>query len=677
MNAPARVHDVHLSAAYAPRARGSGRRATRAATMILLTSTLAAPAAAQEDAFSLEGLVVTAAPMARSEDAVANHVTILTGERLGRLGGRPLADALRDVPGLDVVRGGSFGGVTSVFLRGGESDHTLVLVDGVQVNQAGGGFDFADLTTDNVERVEIVRGPASALYGSDAVAGVIHVITRTGRGAPRGSFTFEGGSFGRADWSADLQAGTERAAYSLSLARRATAGVLRLNNDHTQTVVSGRARLLADDRTSVGVTLRLTDREYHFPTDGSGAPVDANQFTYMDATTAGLSVRRALTNAVSVEALLGLNETDGGTDDQPDAPADTLGFYGFTSLDHFRRASGELRAHVSLDPAVLTAGVEYEEERQRSFSETLSQFGPSSGRSESERRNLAYFVHATGSMAALSFNAGVRLEDNDRFGRIATWQAGATWRAGGPARTLLRSAAGRAIKEPTFFENFATGFAVGNPDLEPERSASWEVGVEQPLFGDALTLRATWFDQTFEDLIQYAAVPPAAGGPSFYNVAKASSHGLEMALDARRGVLHAGASWTWLDTEVLDSGFDQGQGATFVEGERLLRRPTHAGAFRVGLDLASVSVSAEGRYAGARDDRDFSTFPASPVVLPSHTLLALGATWSVVEPGADRPGLSLELRAENLLDERYEEVLGFPAPGRGAYVGGRVSLGGS
>jgi vitamin B12 transporter len=664
-----------------PRDIASGVAAALVCSIVLslcaVSLVVPSEAASQEDSFSLEGLVVTASPTALAEDAVANHVTVLTGARLGLLGSRPLSDALRGVPGLDVVRGGSFGAVTSVFLRGGESDHTLVLVDGVQVNQAGGGFDFSELTTDNVERVEIVRGPASALYGSDAVSGVIHVITRTGTGAARGSLRLEGGTFGRRDWAADLQGGAARAGYSVALARRATDGVLDLNNRNHQTVLSGNARLLPDDRTSVAVTLRLSDREYHFPTDGSGAAVDENQFTYSDGTTARLAVRRAVTGALSVEALLAINEADGGTDDQPDAPADTLGFYGFTSLDHFRRATGELRAHLALDPAVVTAGFEYEEERQRSFSETLSSFGPSQGRSESERLNLGYFLHAAGSVQSVAFSGGGRLEDNERFGRIVSWQAGATWRAPGGWGTLVRASVGRAIKEPTFFENFATGFALGNPDLDPERSRSWEAGIEQALVDGALTLRATWFDQEFGDLIQYTGAPPALGDPNFYNVAEASSRGMEIDVDGRRGVMHGGASWTWLDTKVLDAGFDEGAGATFVEGERLIRRPSHTASVRAGVSLADVTVTAEGRFVGKRDDRDFATFPASPTVLPSYALVSVGGTWTISHAAGRRPGFALEVRSENLLDEAYQEVLGFRAPGRGIYVGGRVMLGGS
>jgi vitamin B12 transporter len=629
---------------------------------------------AQQDVFELEGLVISASPTPREAESVANHVTVLSGEDLRIAGTRSLADALRLVSGVGVVRNGSFGAVTSIFLRGGESDYTLVLVDGVQVNQAGGGFDFAGLTTDNVERVEIVRGPSSALYGSDAVAGVIHVITRTGRGAPRVNLSFDGGSFGRRDWLADFMAGTERAGYSVSLAHQSSDGVLDFNNGQMNTVLSGSARLRPDDLTQLSVSLRVSDREYHFPTDGSGAVVDRNALTFSGGTVAQVSATRVVTDHISIQALVGLNETDGGTDDAQDSPSDTLGFYGFTSLDHFRRTSGELRGHLTLGEAVVTAGVELEEERQRSFTESLSSFGPSYGRSENERGNQAYFLHLSGGAGALSFNAGGRLENNQRFGQQVAWQAGASW-AGSATGTVLRASVGRAIKEPTFFENFATGFAVGNPDLNPERSFSWEVGVEQALVDEAVSFRATFFDQSFEDLIQYTFAPPTPGDPNFFNVAGAISKGIELDVSGEAGALSGGAAWTWLETEVVDSGFDQGVGATFVEGERLLRRPAHTLSLRGTVAAGAASLSVNLALVGDRSDRDFTSFPATPVSLPGYRLMSLGGEWAMQNGSEGSPRLTLVLRVENVLDAVYEEVLGFRAPGRGIYVGGRVGLG--
>ncbi|MYH47964.1 MAG: TonB-dependent receptor, partial [Gammaproteobacteria bacterium] len=157
------------------------------------TACLAVPVAAQGPG-NLQGLVVTANRLPQPEWAAAAHTTILYGAELERAGIEYVADALRQLPGAALVRGGSFGAITSLFLRGGESDYVQVLIDGVRVNEPGGAFDFASLTTDNVERIEVVRGPASALYGSEAVSGVIQIFTRRGSGRPRGDLSFQGGS---------------------------------------------------------------------------------------------------------------------------------------------------------------------------------------------------------------------------------------------------------------------------------------------------------------------------------------------------------------------------------------------------------------------------------------------------------------------------------------------------
>jgi len=638
--------------------------------------TAASPGQAQEDPFLLDGLVVTASPTPRSADAVATHVTVLQGEELRAMGLQRVQDALRDVPGLSVVQNGSFGAATSVFMRGGESDYVLVLVDGVQVNQPGGAFDFSTLTLANVERIEVVRGPASALYGSDAVAGVVHIITQAG-GEASGSLSIRGGSYGRRDWSAQLSGGSARAGYSVSLDRLASDGILAFNNDYRNTGLSGSFRFQPDDATSARLSVRLTDREYHFPTDGSGTATDQNSFTYGDETVASLGLTRRFSDVVDVQVLVGLAETDGGTDDAQDGPADSLGFYGFTSLDHVRRSTADVRGNLRLESAVVTVGWEVEEERQRSFTESLSQYGPSSGRSEYGRWNRAYYAHLTDERGRVAYNAGARLEDNERFGTLATWEMGAVLRVPGSASTRLRGSAGRAIKEPTFYENFATGFALGNPDLDPERALSWEVGLDQSLADGRLLLRGTYFDQSYRDLIQYTFAPPTAGDPNFFNVAAAEARGWEVSGEARFGALAATVSGTWLHTEVSDAGFDEGPGAAFVEGGPLLRRPEREFAVSASYRLGGRGfVSGGVRSVGAREDRDFSGWPASAVELPRYTTFHLGGEVRLVEPAPGRPGFTVLWRAENLSDAAYQEVFGFRAPGRALYVGGRLDLGG-
>jgi vitamin B12 transporter len=381
-----------------------------------------------------------------------------------------------------------------------------------------------------------------------------------------------------------------------------------------------------------------------------------------------------LTDALEVEALIGLTQTDGGVDDAFDDPSDTGAF---RSLDHFRRSSVQLMSHLRAGSAVLTVGGEVEEERQRSFSESLSSFGPFYGRSENERLNLAAFAHAASENGPLSFSVGARLEDNERYGNIGTWQAGAAARLPGLPGTRLRIAAGSAIKEPTFAENYATGFAVGNPDLDPEWSLSWEAGVEQEILTGVARASVTYFHQRFEEMIQYTFAPPTPSDPNYFNVGAASARGVETELNARVGSGEVSATWTWLDTEVLDVGLEGAPGDLFVDGQRLIRRPKHS--FSLG---ASSPIGTRARVhtrigvTGERDDRDFSTFPATPVVAAGHTLWSVGAEYSVLDASEGRPSVRLSLRGENLLDEAYQEAFGFDAPGRQLYFGVSVGFGG-
>ncbi len=653
----------------------SGRLSACSALLLLSIGSLAPAARAQERPFELEGLVVTATPTPRPIESVSSSVTVLDGADLRARGLTRVQDALREVPGVDVVQGGSYGAVTSLFVRGAESDHVLVLVDGVQVNQPGGAFDFSGLTLDDVERVEVVRGPASSLYGSDAVAGVVQIVTRSGRRASHGTLASRFGSYGRREWSAEASGGGQRAGYALSLSRERSDGILAFNNGHDNTVFSGSIRFAPDDRTWSRIGVRVGSREYHFPTDGSGLPVDRNSFTFGDETTVGATLGRTVGDRLTLRAQLAVNETDAGTEDDVDGPADTLGYFSSSSLDHMRRATADVRAVVRSGADALTTGLEIETERQRSFTESSSQFGDATDRSAFSRRNRALYGHYSGDHGPVAVDLGARLEDNERFGRLATWQVGAVLRV--TVATRLRASAGTAIKEPTFFENYATGFARGNPGLDPERSMSWEVGLDRTAMAGRLAVSMSYFHQALRDLIQYTFSTPAPGDPNFFNVAAADTRGVELAARLRSGPLSGSLAWTWLHTEVVDAGYDEGPGATFVEGGPLIRRPGQTiavrGAYTAG---ARARLSAGATLVGARADRDFSTYPSRAVTLPAWVDVSAGAEVRVIGGGNGRPSLTLTLRGENLLDAGHQEVFGYPAPGRALTLGARAGLGG-
>jgi vitamin B12 transporter len=645
----------------------------------LLSMGLHADSRAQQfpDTTRLDPVVVTAERLPTARAATPATVTVVTGEELTARGIRHIAEALRDVAGIDVAQTGSYGGNTALFLRGGESDYVKVLVDGVPINDPGGAIDFADLTTDNVDRIEIVRGPASVLYGSDAVSGVVQVFTRRGAGPTHGEASVRVGSHAAFEALGGIAGGTDAVSYSVTATRASTAGIYAFNNEYRNVGWSGLLRAAPDAETSASLSLRYLESRYHYPTDGTGAVEDENALQRRDRVAAALEVGRYIAPDVEVRLLLALNQVDGGIDDRPDGPADTLGFYGYNSVQAVSRRSADLRVNAyAAQSSVLTAGVQLEEQRERSQSESESEYGPSTSAFDAGRVNVGYYLQlhaAPGS--SVSFTVGARLDDNDVFGTFISYRGGVAVRL--PTGTRLRGSIGRAFKEPTFFESFADApFARGNPALRPERVASWEVGVEQHFLSESLAVGATYFHQRFRDLIQYTFAPPGPTDPTYYNIANASARGVELEVqaDLEFGLAVRGG-YTYLETEVIDAGFDVGAGAAFVTGQRLLRRPTHSVSVVVSQRFSRrASVAGTVRYVGSRDDRDFAAFPTAPVVLPSVVTIDLSANVTVWSADAGRPAVDLTARIANLFDEQYQEVFGFRTPGRALLFGVRAEM---
>jgi len=645
--------------------------------LVALALVLPLPLAAQaagRDTVTLSPLIVTATRMAVPADAVSAAVTVVRGEELVARGVRTVADALRDVLGAAVVRAGPEGSQTSLFLRGGESDYVKVLVDGVPVNQPGGAFDFAHLTTDAVDRIEIVRGPVSVLYGSDAVTGVVQVFTRGGAGPVRASLEAGGGSrdAGRFGGTVAGGAGAGAWCWAASASRFATDGVHPFNDRYENTTAAATLRLTPGTGTAAALTVRWRDAVSHYPTDGAGRPVDSNQSVTDRGPTVALDVARRLGATLEARLLAVWHDTDQRSDDAPDGPGDTLGVFAYTSRAETRRTG--LGARLEWRPApttAITAGAEVERQRLRQRSEAVTSFGSFRDAVDTARHTAAYFVQALGGMGRrVAVSGGARLEDNERFGRFVTWRAGASWRA--TAGTRVRVAAGTGFKEPTFLEQYGGSGTVGAPGLRPERSRSWEVGVEQDLLAGRLTLAAAYFDQQFTDLVEYAFEPPAPDTVNYFNVGGARADGVEASLTATpAAALTATVGYTFLVTRVTAPGFDPGPGTALAAGEELLRRPAHAGFARLSwAPSRRLTAGAEARYVGDRDDLDFTSFPFVRVPLRPYTLVALSA--AVDLSGAGRPGLVLRARADNLLDTAYEEVHGFRTPGRTLFLGAEV-----
>jgi vitamin B12 transporter len=624
------------------------------ALLFAATCCLSLDARAQEttsDTARIAPVVVTATRSPVAADREPSSVTVVSGERLRAEGITTAADALRAVPGLSLVQSGSYGGATSLFIRGGESKYAKILVDGVPVNDAGGAFDLSTLSIDNIDRIEIVRGPASVLYGSDAMAGVVQLFTRRGGQGTRGEASFRAGGMASRDADVALRGGDERAHFSLGAAHHRTDGFQPFNSGFRQG--SGSASLgTVLGRFDGTLTAQFTDRELRFPTNGSGQVVDSNAVRRDDRLAAGLDAGVRLAQRVALRAAFASYDVHGVTDDQPDGPTDES--YVYTTADRSRRRSGDVRLELALPAdAQLTFGAQVERKWQESI--TRSNFGDDAPPAATRRSTGGYaqllLQPALGSTLAL----GGRYEHNEQFGDFWTYRAAGSARVA-PA-TRLRASVGTAFREPTFLETEGSGFVIGNRALDPEHAFSFDAGIEQNV-GDVGMIGATYFSNSFRDLIDYKY---SATEPNYFNVARTRTSGLE--LEGRVQLpngLRADAAFTHLNARVDDPGTSTDATSVFAPGSRLLRRPARTVDVGLGYRGESHGFDVRALRVGAREDLyyppDFSA--TQRVTLPAYTRVDFSADARLI-PGRARDGVTATLRVENLFDARYTEAAGF------------------
>ncbi|HVZ78657.1 MAG TPA: TonB-dependent receptor [Gemmatimonadaceae bacterium] len=616
-------------------------------------------------------VVTTATRTPLDPQQVPASVTVITGEQLRALGITTVADALAATPSVAIAQSGSMGGITSLFMRGGESKYVKVLVDGVPVNDPGGAIDLGSFTTDNIERIEVVRGPASVLYGADAVSGVVQIFTRDGRGPLRATVQARGGTYHTGDGEVTLAGGSPAASYSLSASRHQTDGIYPFNNQFAESVVSARTVLAPDSADALQLALRYTDSRYHYPTNSAGNVVDHNAFTSGDRTVLGAQYTHTFSPAIALVVNAASNETSGGTNDQPDSTGGDL----YVSLDGVRTRSVDARVNIrdAMDRAMLTLGASMEAEDQASQSQGTFGGYPYSSTFTAFRRNRAGYAQALWrDPSGVTLVAGARVDDNQQFGTFGTYRVGVNYLAA--TGTRLRAAVGTAFREPTFFENYSTGYVTGNPSLRPERAASWEAAVEQQLLDDRVTVGVTAFSQDFRDMIDYTSGMSACGY-SYCNVARARAAGEEYEATARLASwASASAGFTHLDTRVLTPGFDTTSAGLYHAGQSLIRRPRASWNAALAAQAAGRgSLDVRFTYVGERADRDFRPYPAVPVTLPSYLRVDLGGSLDISH-AADGTGTALTLRIENLTDRHYQSVFNFLAPGRTVLAGLRATM---
>ncbi len=582
-----------------------------------------------------EQIIVTADRTERPRDEAGSSVTVISAEQIEARRQPSVADLLRTVPGLEIARSGGYGQVTSAFLRGGSSSQTLVLIDGQRANSATtGAYDLADLQSLDIERLEVVRGPQSTVHGSEAMTGVIQLVTKKGGPGITWNALGEAGSDDLLRLRAGVAGSQGPFDYRLSASELEVDGVSAAQESRGNSEVdpwessSQSARLGLDFSAQGRADLSLRRFASQVATDGFAfgvGPVDAlDRLQDREALSARLRVQLSPSNRWTHSLSLGVvDERLIGSD-----PADFF--------SNFR---------VDSEVSSFSLQSDFEFNADGAFSLGLQserRDGVSVGNFDQQVDIDSAFVEGRFTLGQQGhLTAGVRHDDHSEFGGETTYRLSATtaW----PARdTRLRLSWGTGFKAPTFNDLFFPFFS--NPDLVPETSSGWDIGLEKRFAGDRVTLDLTWFSLDFDDLIVFDQV---AFRPE--NLASASSDGIELGLGLRPAPSWGiDLSYTWNDTE------DEATGAP------LPRRPKHRGTLQIDGRLGDHwRLSAVLSSVADRIDSN-----GSEIDDYSRLDLALGYRLSQrAEP---------YLRLENALDEDYEEIPGFTSPGVVGAVG--VSL---
>jgi vitamin B12 transporter len=625
-----------------------------------------------QDTVHLGTVVVSASKVPKPANSLTQPVTVLSGEDLRARGVTRVSDALREVPGAALVQSGSYGSLTSLFLRGGESRYTKVLIDGVPVNAPGGFFDFSHLTTDNIDRIEIVRGPASVLHGADAVSGIVQIFTRKGSGDPRASIGVRGGTYNSLDVDANAAGSTPLGAFSLGAAQHSTDGILPFNNQYSNGTLSTALTLAQGAAGDARVSARYTAAEFHYPTDFTGQPVDSNSYRVQHRLTVGLDAGRNLNSNIQVRLLAGSNDVNDLTEDIAvpfggSAPQHSA----FRSRGYRRTAEGRIAFFLPVD-ATITVGAAHEREHENSSNESGAVGGPTvqTDSFDASRHNVGYYSEILGNLSErFSYTLSGRVDDNSDYDRFGTYRIGANGRLLPAMR--VRASLSTAFNAPAFNQLRPTLYTTGSPNLRPERIRSAEIGVITSFRPELVQLSASYFTQRFSDLIQYVSGGPPTFMGRYANLTGATSNGYEAELQVSPVRNWRGSvSYTIIDPRVtqVDAAY---QGGNSV-GDALIRRPSHSGSLVVSYARpATASFGASISVVGKRADIDFAQFPSPRVTLPSYAKLDLSTELPLTRLHGG--GLMLSARIENALDKRYEDVLHYEAPGRTILIGARAT----
>jgi vitamin B12 transporter len=648
-----------------------------------------------------QAVVVSPTTVATPSDESASSTTVITSSDIEAHQYRTVSDALATVPGLNVVQTGGAGGQTSVFLRGTNSNHVKVLIDGIDVSDPSnpnGSYDFGQLLTGDIERIEILRGPQSGLYGSDAIGGVISITTKSGNGPPKVTFSAEGGSFGTTNERASLSGSQADFNYVFNVEHfqststpvtpyyDLTPGEHRNNNFYDNWSYSTKLGAQLSDTVAVNVVGRYTDSKLNFTNDdfvdffplSFAEPIQSTQVDHQFAGRAELvwSPFAGFKNFFGVSYM---NSYTWNFDPNADTglPSPTVLP---PTTDLGTRTKEDYRGEFQVAPGqLLIFGAEDQNETLRTDSSSIIDpvtSGETFFTTNAERRNDAGWLELQNQLTKQFYLvSNIRYDINEDFGDHATFREAPVFIVP-QTDTKLKASYGTGFKAPSLedlFVNFPSFDFVANPNLKPEESSGWDAGFEQPIANDRFRFGSTYFRNDIKNLIEDVTTA-TPGVESLGNIDSATTHGFENFAAWRvTNRLNLRADYTYT-IAVADS--TPGCTSPPCAGQELLRRPKNKASLTANWQVMDqLSFSSTLLYVGSWYDIGRQTTAPDGfepyIIAPGYTTVNLAANYAL------RDDVTLFARIDNLLNKQYEDPAGFLRPGFGAFAGIRLTTGGT
>ncbi len=621
-----------------------------------------------------ETVVVTATGREMPESKVGASITVLNRDEIEQRHALSTIDLLRTIPGVVAVRAGGVGNLTGVFVRGGESTYNKVLLDGMPLNEPGGAFNFASLSPENIERIEVLRGAHSALFGSDAMASVIHLFSvRPDTSRPQVNLTVDGGTYNTAHLAAGGGARNGGVEYSLFGSRLQTDNREPNNKNRTSTVSGSVTRQLASGASARFLGRGEFGRAGTPGTTAFGRPDMDAFFRHRDGSVLGgwnQPLGSRVTQQTSYSYIVTKYRSTNLITDPPFTPRFGDLVAAFPSSDFLYDSETEIERHhfeyradaVVARNQVVTAAFAYDGERG-----VLTNHRSTAAPQRPERNNTGTTVQYEATGERVSVVGGIRFENNGSFGFYVAPRVAASWLVSSGDENLgatrLRASVGRGIKEPLFIQSYSPSPSfLGNPNLAPERSRGFDLGFEQRFAGDRAAIEVTYFANHFDDLISLGPFDPVTFNAQYENIGETRASGLELVGTAIvNGGFRLTGGYTLLESKVIRS---ISSSPIFAPGRTLYRRPRHSGSLQASYSRNRVSLALGAVFVGSRVDTDFNF----PTITSNEGYAAWNASGEV-RIAARTAGF---VTIDNLAGREYMEPLGYPALGRTVRVGIRT-----